>query len=121
MWPDFQPTYLRLSQEQDIVVAGFRHSSLTEELNIEQLGHELFSLVDQYDLDRLVVDMDGVDYLTSSVLGKLITLHRRLHRKGGRLALCRPTTPVAEIMRTSRLIDYFTLCDTLPAAIAALK
>lgn len=113
--------YLRMSREGEAVIVGFAIPHLTEELNVEQLGHDLFSLVDQNDLNRLVLDLSGIQYLTSSVLGKFITLHRRMHRKQGKLAMCRPTEPVREILRTSRLLDYFCVTDTLPEAVAALE
>jgi anti-sigma B factor antagonist len=113
-------SYLRLGQEEGAIVLGFNVHDLTEELNVEQLGHDMFQLVDQNNLDKLVLDLDGVRYLTSSVLGKFITLHRRLHRKNGKLVMCRPSEPIREILKQSRLLDYFHVRDTLPEAVQAL-
>ena len=113
-------SYLRLGQEAGAIVLGFNVQDLTEELNVEQLGHDMFQLVDQNNLDKLVLDLDGVRYLTSSVLGKFITLHRRLHRKNGKLVLSRPSEPVREILKQSRLLDYFNVRDSIPDAVKAL-
>ena len=117
----FHSAYLKIVPAEGAVVVQFTVPRLTEDLNIEQLGHDLFSLVDQHDVDSLVVDMTGVEYLNSSVLGKFITLHRRLHRKSGRLVLCNPSDTVREILQTSRLLDYFRVTDNIPAAISALS
>ena len=48
----------------------------------------MFALVEQFDKQKVVLSLSSVEYLTSSVLGKLITMHRKLHRKKGRLILC---------------------------------
>ena len=116
----FQSLYFEVGQVDGATVVRFTVPRLSEDLNVEQLGHDLFSLVDQLDLAALVVSMGGIEYLNSSVLGKLITLHRRLHRKAGRLVLCEPSETVRDILKTSRLLDYFRVTDNVAAAVSAL-
>ena len=95
-------------------------SDLTDEENIELLGHELFTLVDQLGCRKLILNMDHVRYMTSSVLGKLISLHRKLHRSDGRLIICNIGKELDEIMSASRLNQYFHLADDVSAAGALL-
>lgn len=118
---EFYPIYFELSHEGESTVARFKYPRLTEDENLEQLGHELFSLVEQYDRRKVVLDLSSVELLTSSVLGKFITLHRKLHRQQGRLVLCSMTPQVREVMRMSRLIDYFRTTEDLPSALLALE
>ena len=118
---EFQPTYVKLTREGDAVVASFDRPNLTEDENIEQLGHELFSLVDQFDCRKVVLNLSAVEYVTSSFLGKMITLHRKLHRKEGKLVICHVHGGVADVMRTSRLLDYFHVTDSLDRALAELN
>lgn len=117
---EFHSQYFRTARHEGATVAHFLVKRLSEDLNIEQLGHDFFTLVDQNDLDALIVDMSNVEYLNSSVLGKFITLHRRLHRKSGKLVLCSPSETVREILQTSRLNDYFIVRDDLASSFAAL-
>ena len=98
--PEMTTKYTTLEEQSDVLVVKFTMKMLNDEENIEQLGQELFSLVEQYNRMKLAVDMSQVEYLTSSVLGKLITLHRKLHRMQGRLALFGLTEGVAGILRT---------------------
>ena len=97
---------------------GFKLRMLNDEENIEQLGQELFSLVEQYNRLKIALDMSNVDYLTSSVIGKLITLHRKLHRCQGKMALFGLTDGVGAILGTSKLLSYFTVADGKEAAVA---
>ena len=64
--------------------------------------------------------MTNVEYVTSSVLGKLITLHRKLHRNKGKLVLFGLSPGVDSILRTSKLLTYFSVAESCDAAIAQL-
>ncbi len=118
--PEITTKYTTLEEQSDVLVVKFTMKMLNDEENIEQLGQELFSLVEQYSRTKLAVDMSQVEYLTSSVLGKLITLHRKLHRLQGRLALFGLTEGVAGILRTSKLLTYFTVAGDKDSAVAQL-
>lgn len=119
--PDFHPAYIALRYDGDLPIVSFTLERITEDENIEQLGHELFSLVDQYGCRKIVLDLTGVQYITSSVIGKLITLHRRLHRHSGRFVMCNLRKEVGDVFRTSGLLDYFHSADDLDAALAGLR
>jgi len=118
---DFHPNYLTLQAHDDIVVATVTLPHLTDEENTEQLGHEMFALLEQYNCLKVVLSLAPVEYATSSVLGKMISLHRKLHRNGGMLVVCDLSKAVTNVLRTSRLLDYFNVADDTAAAIAALR
>ena len=44
------------------------------------------------------------------------TLHRKLHRDGGLLVICNVGPEIGEVMRVSRLINYFNFVDDVEAA-----
>ena len=118
---DFRPTYLSLVRDGDTIVARFTRPTLSDEENIEQLGRELFSLVDQFDCRKVVLDLNVVEFVTSSVLGKMITLHRKLHRKEGVLVICHVQNSVADVLKASRLHEYFNVANDLDGALARLN
>ena len=118
--PDQSNSYFALEEHGDVLVVHFKSRLLNDEENIEQLGQELFALVEQSNWLKLVLDLAKVDYLTSSVLGKLITLHRKLHRSQGKMVLIGLTEGVDSILRTSKLLTYFAIADSRDAAITQL-
>jgi anti-sigma B factor antagonist len=118
---DFEPAYFTLTEVGDVVVAHFQVTRLAEDQNVEQLGHDLFALVEQYDRRKVILSLASVEYLTSSVLGKLITMHRKMHRSQGRLLICDLRPEVHDIMRLSRLIDYFNTTVTIDQALNDLQ
>ena len=118
---EFKPAYFEITEEGDVVIGRFHVQRLTEDQNVEQLGQDLFALVEQFDKLKIIISLQSVEYLTSSVLGKLITLHRKLHRKQGRLILTDLQSEVKEVMRLSRLIDYFSTAETVANGLQDLK
>lgn len=117
---EFRPAYIAVNTDDDVSTVRFMLSNLTDEENIELLGHELFTLVDQMGCRKIILNMEHVRYMTSSVLGKLISLHRKLHRSDGRLVICNIGEELDQIMSASRLNQYFHMADDLNAANAML-
>ena len=58
---------------------------------------------------QLVLDFSGVDLISSSLLGKLILLLRRVEGAGGKLVLCELSPTVATVFKTSNLDRLFKI------------
>jgi anti-sigma B factor antagonist len=106
--------------DEEATVVSVSVEWLTEDINLEQFGHELFALVEQFGCRRLVVDLKNVRVITSSGLGKMITLHRKMHRHQGNVVFCALQPAVAEVLQTSRLITYLQVAPNQSAALEAL-
>jgi len=118
---EFNPAFMTLEERGSVVVAHISRPNLSEEENIDELGQELAILVDHFGCRRLVVDMQTVGLVTSAALGKLISLHRNLHRREGHLVICGVKGMVREVMVTARLTDYFKMAETSDDAVAMLN
>jgi anti-sigma B factor antagonist len=114
----FKSAYLSIEENGPVVVARFLRPQLSEEENIEQMGQELVSLVEQYQCRLMVLSLELVDFITSAALGKIIMLHRRLHRKDGKLVVCAAHGTVAEVLESSRLNEYFVMAPDTKGALA---
>jgi anti-sigma B factor antagonist len=68
---------------------------------------------------NVVLDFTGVDLISSSLLGKLILLQRRIDSTGGRLRLCELSPTVAGVFRTSNLDRLFTIDRDRVASLAS--
>jgi anti-sigma B factor antagonist len=117
---DITSQYLEIQEQNGVACVQFKENRLTDEDNIEQIGRELFALTDQYHCKKVILDLTDLKMLTSSVLGKMITLHRKLHRSNGKLVLCNAGDYVTEVLETSRLHDYFHVADDQSAALKLL-
>ncbi|GBD35768.1 hypothetical protein HRbin36_00883 [bacterium HR36] len=84
------PKRRRLEVEDigDVTFVRFTDSKILDEANVQVIGDQLFSLVDNHHRKNLLLDFSRVEYMTSAFLGKLVTLNKKVQQAGGRLALC---------------------------------
>ncbi len=109
----FESPYLKLDDRGGVLVVGLKMSKLRDEENVERIGQELVRLVTKYGHRKIVLDLSNVEWTGSAFLAKLITLHRKLHRVGGRLVVCGFHGLVADALRATGLDGYLqTAADT---------
>ena len=87
----------------DVGIVRFLTSQVLDEMNVQQLGEELRQIVDKQYLVKVVINFERVKFLSSAVLGKLISLHKRLAKEKGRLALCCINKDVMQVFKITRL------------------
>lgn len=121
MFPDFRPIYISVEPRDDAACVSVTPTHLTDEMNIELLGRELFALVEQFGVRKVAVSLRNVQHASSAALGKLITLHRKLHRSGGMLVLCDVGEEMRDILRASRLLNYFNTAANFDSAVQTLR
>ena len=63
----------------------------------------LLRLVDELDRPHLTLDFGAVDFLSSVGLGTLLTVHKQLRSRGGRLAVVNVRPHVYEVFAVTRL------------------
>ena len=70
---------------------------------------------------RLVVDMEGLEFLDSSGLGALVSCLRRIKEKKGEIKLAGLRPEVRSIFEITRVSRLFHICETVPDAVTAFK
>ena len=116
----FESTFFHLNTAGDIAIVDIIRNNLSDDDNLEQLGQDLFAVVDKLQFHKIVLKLSALEYLTSSAIGKFITLHRKLQRHEGSLVLCDLQEGVRQILDTSRLLTYFRSASDVFAAQEAL-
>jgi anti-sigma B factor antagonist len=66
---------------------------------------------------HVVVDLTATTFIDSSSLGVLIGAHRRLRRRGGRLAIVCNSDSIAKTFRITGLDSVFTIVGSLEEAL----
>src|SRR5215475_29688 len=87
----------------DVTVVNFVDRKILDEQNIQVIGEQLFSLVDEEGARKVLLNFSNVEYLSSAALGKLITLNKKLQGVGGRLILCNIHPQIYEVFEITRL------------------
>lgn len=87
---------------ENITILRVAAADVREE-SIHATGQELFRIADSLGHSRLMIDMADVDFLTSTALGKLVTLNTRMRATGNDLILANVQDDVYEIFEVTRL------------------
>ncbi|GMU20305.1 MAG: hypothetical protein AMXMBFR13_04020 [Phycisphaerae bacterium] len=92
---------------RDVVVVNFSDSSILDTLQVQQIGEELYQLVDAQARRKIILDFDKVRFLSSSALGVLITLHKKAQAIKGRVVLCNVRDEIRKIFKITSLDKLF--------------
>ena len=105
----------------DITIVSFMDKKILDEANIQDIGDELFALVDERYKIKLVLNFENVEFLSSAALGKLITLNKKVKNENGALRLCGIRPQILEVFRITKLNKLFQIYDTEEQALARLR
>ncbi len=67
----------------------------------------IWSMLNQNFTNRLVLELDQVDFLNSYLIGQLVWLYKRIHAQGGLMRLCGLSATNADTIRACRLDSCF--------------
>lgn len=101
-----------------VMVVRFVDIELSDEIRIRQIGAELIELGSQPTVKQMLLNFDGVTFMSSAMLGQLAILTKRCisHRVG--LKMCNMDAAIQEVLRIVRLD---TLAEIVADEKAALK
>ena len=103
----------------DVTVVRFRDEKIIEDINIQELGRELFQLVEVENRGKLLLNFSSVDFLSSAALGKLITLDKKVKAHAGVLKLSNIRPEIYEVFAITKLNRLFDIRDDEADALAA--
>lgn len=109
---------VEVSDVGDVTVVRFVDRKILDEANIQELGRELFQLVEEEDRKKLLLNFSSVEFLSSAALGKLITLDKRVKAHGGSLKLCNIRPEIYEVFAITRLDKLFNIKEDEADALA---
>jgi anti-sigma B factor antagonist len=102
-------TRIDLTEVDGVRVIRFHDRQLFDDRTVREVGEQLQAATPSSGPIRLILDFSGVDLVSSSLLGKLILLQRRVDASGGRLRLCEMSSGVRSVFKTSNLDRLFAI------------
>lgn len=103
--------HLEISEVGGITVVRFSDGKILDASNIEELGIQLFSLVENDDRIKMLLNFQNVEFLSSAALNKLIILDKKMKGANGQLKLCSLRPEIHEVFVITRLNQLFEIAD----------
>jgi len=103
----------------NVTVVRCLDKKIRDDDQIQVLGDELFSLIDEEHSKALLLNFQDVEIMSSAALGKLIRLDKKMKKAGGKLKLCGICPNIYEVFAITKLNKVFEIHPTERAALAA--
>jgi anti-sigma B factor antagonist len=99
-------------EEGSVSIVRFIDKKIVDSASIEQLGEEMNALVSVDKRSTILLNFEGVEFMSSAALNKLISLNSKLKPIQGRLKLCNLRAEIKEVFTITRLDRVFDIRKT---------
>lgn len=113
--------FFQLSSWGDTRVISLRLPVALDSNDFDRLNEQLLTAFDAHAGACWVLDVSGVAYMGSSVLGLLVNIRQRALQSGGQVVLCGLSAGLLRIFRTCCMERLFEIRKTQGEAIKAFK
>jgi anti-sigma B factor antagonist len=110
---------IEVSKQGDVTVVNFVDKKILDEAGIQELGVELFNLVEHDNRKAILLNFSNVEFLSSAALGKLITLDRKAKAAKARMKMCDIRPEIFEVFQITKLNKVFDIRKAEAEALAA--
>jgi anti-sigma B factor antagonist len=113
------------SEEAGVRIVRFRDRQLFDEPTVREVTDQILAQLPKAGEQssgtfRLVLDLSGVELMSSSMLGKLILIQRRVQALQGTLCLCELSSNIQATLRSTNLDRLFKVTRDRREALEAL-
>jgi anti-sigma B factor antagonist len=111
----------RTRSTDGVMVITFQQSHILDTVTIERMAARLKEQIDTAAEERFLIDFERVAYLSSSALGMLIGMQRRVVQRKGHLKLAGINTEVMEVFRITKLDTVLDIYKDEASALEAFR
>ncbi|MCC6491667.1 MAG: STAS domain-containing protein [Pirellulales bacterium] len=115
-----KPQRIEVNESANISVVRFKDQKIIDPVAIQELGQELFELVEKEERRKIVLNFGNVEFLSSAALGKLITFEKKAKRIGAELILTNISPEIYQVFAITNLDKLFKIMDGEADALAVL-
>jgi anti-sigma B factor antagonist len=111
---------IKVNESGQVSVVTFVDSKIIDEAEIQELGQELYDLVERDQRQKILLNFTNVEFLSSAALGKLIGFDKRVKQHGAELILSNIRPEIYEVFAITKLTRLFQIKDDEADALAVL-
>jgi anti-sigma B factor antagonist len=100
---------LEVEKMADVTIVCLNERKILSEEHIHVLAQQLLDLVKEPGEKKLLLNFRNVEYMSSAVLGMLVTLNKKIQAAGGKLVLCNIDPAIREVFEITKLDKLFVI------------
>lgn len=99
-----------------ILTISFDDARILDEAVLEKVGHDLIDMLNQTTEERVILDFRNVKFMSSSMLGKLVQVHKKCGEFKVKLKLCSISPDILQVFKITKLDKLFEIESDEPSA-----
>jgi anti-sigma B factor antagonist len=107
---------LQLQRQGNVLIAQFSCQKLIDDVTITEIGLRLMRLADEPET-KMVLDFQGVTFMTSAMMGKIVSLSKKCRAGNGELVVCNISPGTMGVFEKRLLNKVFKICDSTEEAL----
>jgi anti-sigma B factor antagonist len=98
------------TQTQDgILTVYFEDARILDEAKLDQVARDLQEVLNRTTEDRVILNFQKVQFMSSSMLGKLVAVHKRCKEFKVKLKLCSISPDIRQVFKITKLDKLFEI------------
>jgi anti-anti-sigma factor len=111
---------LLIQRVGEVTVVDLQEARILDASLVEQLGQELYRLVDGMNRKKLILDFSKVRFLSSAAISVLLVLRKKVAAVRGTLVICGLRRELKEVFDIMNINKLFKFCVDEQEAMKAL-
>jgi anti-anti-sigma factor len=107
--PVGNPMAITSYSKDGILTVCFTDARILDEATLEQLGNDLVALLGKTSEERMILDFRHVQFMSSSMLGKLVLVEKKCKEFKVKLKLCSIAADIRQVFKITRLDKLFDI------------
>lgn len=104
-----EPSRIKVEYGRDVTFVTFVDERIVDEEQISELRESLEAVIKKNEGGKLILNFSNVNFMTSSLLGLLVRVHKRVCELGGRLQLSNLDANLYRIFKITKLTQVFDI------------
>jgi anti-anti-sigma factor len=93
----------------DITIVTLNHEKILDEEQLRELQEYFQPIIKKNDNKTMIINFNNVKFMTSSFLGVLIRVHKKVRERGGRIELRNLDPRIRKIFEITQLTKVFDI------------
>ncbi len=104
----------------DVQILDFEETRILDQETVEAIGGELQAVAEATEAKKIIIDLNRIELMTSTMIGQFVTFHNRCEKRGIALRFCNLSSEIQKLFKMLRLDTIFNISDTREKALDSL-
>lgn len=105
----------------EVIVAYLAQTRIVDQAKIDEMGRLLEKLLNKAEHGKLLINFEGVKFMGSAMLGKLITLNKKCKDAKVQLKLCNIDDQIMTVFKMTKLDKVLDIYPSEDRALSAFE